>query len=181
MNDEPVTAFVKGLRQIISSGDCDKSAVTPIATKMVQRRECEGRQLVGSVQSRFFLADLREVFFMLAFFFSVVRLLEATAFFVRELGFFAPIAVATLFQTAPGAAVAVVAAAWANSPTKVLVPLAAVFPAATTVSCALVMMLLRAIFPLSRPEDTQKHRTRDNQSLEEVRGLCWFDSVRFGS
>jgi hypothetical protein len=59
---------------------------------------------------------------------------------------------------------------------------AALFPAATTVSCALVMMLLRAIFPLSRPEDTQKHRTRDNQSLEEVRGLCWFDSnVRFGS
>ena len=168
---------------------------------------------------------------MLAFFFCVERFLEATFlatfFFVRELGFFAPIVVVTLFQTAPGAAVAVVAAAWANSPTKVLVPLAAVFPAATTVpfalaalsrtaagtavvvaseaalatsparalarlaalfpaattvSCALVMMLLRAIFPLSRPEDTQKHRTRDNQSLEELRGLCWFDSnVRFGS
>ena len=164
---------------------------------------------------------------MLAFFFSEERFLEATFlvtfFFVRELGFFAPIAVATLFQTAPGAAVtgaAAVAVAWANSPTKVLVPSAAVFPAATTVPfalaalsrtaagttvavaaeaalaapparalarwaalfpaativfCALVMMLLRAIFPLSRPEDTQKHRTRDNQSLEEVRDLCWFD------
>jgi hypothetical protein len=171
---------------------------------------------------------------MLAFFFSVVRFLEATFlatfFFVRELGFFAPIVVATLFQTAPGAAVTgatAVAAAWANSPTKVLVPSAAVFPAATTVPCALaalsrtaagtavavaaetalaapparalarsaalfpaattgfcalVMMLLRAIFSLSRPEDTQKHRTRDNQSLEEVRGLCWLDAnVRFGS
>ena len=81
---------------------------------------------------------------MLAFFFSAVRFLEATFlatfFFVRELGFFAPIAVATLFQTAPGAAVTVVAAAWANSPTKVLVPSAAVFPAATTVTCALAAL-----------------------------------------
>jgi hypothetical protein len=116
----------------------------PIATKIVQRRECEGRQLVGCIQSRYFLADLRDAFFMLAFFFSVVRFLEATFlatfFFVRELGFFAPIAVATLFQTAPGAAVAVVAAAWASSPTKVLVPSAAVFPAATTVFCALAAL-----------------------------------------
>ena len=166
---------------------------------------------------------------MLAFFFSAVRFLEATFlatfFFVRELGFFAPIAVATLFQTAPGAAVTVVAAAWANSPTKVLVPSAAVFPAATTVTCALAALSrtagtavavaaeaalaasparalarLAALFsaattvscarvdaltchiPLSRSEDTHKHRTRDNQSLEEVRGLCWVDSnVRFGS
>ena len=111
---------------------------------MVQRRECEGRQLVGCVQSRFFLADLRDAFFMLAFFFSVERFLEATFlatfFFVR---FFAPIAVATLFQTAPGAAVigaVAVAAAWANSPTKVLVPSAAVFPAATTVPFALAAL-----------------------------------------
>jgi hypothetical protein len=168
---------------------------------------------------------------MLAFFFSGERFLEttflATFFFVRELGFFALIAVATLFQTAPGAAVtgaAAVAAAWANSPTKVLVPSAAVFPAATTVPFALAALsrtaagtavaaeaalaapparalafdgtfscgynsFLRTRYdaltrhiPLSRPEDTQKHRTRDNRSLEEVRGLCWFDSnVRFGS
>ena len=41
-------------------------AVTPIAT------------LVGCVQSRFFLADLRDAFFMLAFFFSVERFLETT-------------------------------------------------------------------------------------------------------
>jgi hypothetical protein len=62
-----------------------------------------------------------------------------------------------------------------------LARLAALFPAATTVSCARVMMLLRVIFQ-SRSEDTHKHRTRDNQSLEEVRGLCWVDSnVRFGS
>ena len=58
------------------------------------------------VQSRFFLADLRDAFFILAFFFSVVRFLEATFFatffFVRELG--APIAVATLSRTTPGAA-----------------------------------------------------------------------------
>ena len=51
---------------------------------------------------------------MLAFFFSVERFLEATFlatfFFVRELGFFAPIVVATLSQTAPGAAEAVAAA-----------------------------------------------------------------------
>jgi hypothetical protein len=42
------------------------------------------------VQSRFFLADLRDAFFVLAFFFGVVRFLEATFFatffFVRELG-----------------------------------------------------------------------------------------------
>ncbi|MGB8282740.1 MAG: hypothetical protein WCE74_17650, partial [Pseudolabrys sp.] len=60
----------------------------------MQRRECEERQLVWCVQSRYFL-DLRDAFFMLAFFFSVVRFLEAiflaTFFFVRELGFFAPI------------------------------------------------------------------------------------------
>jgi hypothetical protein len=35
---------------------------------MVQRRECEGRQLVGCVQSGFFLADLRDAFlFWLSF------------------------------------------------------------------------------------------------------------------
>ena len=66
------------------------------------------------VQSRFFLADLRDAFVMLAFFLSVVRFLEATFFatffFVRDLGFFAPIAVATLSQTTPGTAVAVAAA-----------------------------------------------------------------------
>jgi len=65
---------------------------------MAQRRERDPR-----VQSRFFLADLRDAFFMLTFFFSVERLLEAdflaTFFFVRA------IAVATLFQTAPGAVV----------------------------------------------------------------------------
>ena len=41
-------------------------------------------------------------------------------------------------------------------------------------------MLLLVIFHC--PEDHPKHRTRDNQSLEEVQGLCWFDlNVRFGS
>ena len=69
---------------------------------------------------------------MLAFFLSVVRFLEATFFatffFVRELGFFAPIAVATLSHATPGAAVAVAAAetaaaaaALASSPVRVLV------------------------------------------------------------
>jgi hypothetical protein len=133
----------------------------PIATIRGTRR----------VQSRFFLADLRDAFFVLAFFFSVVRFLEATFFatffFVRELDFFAPIAVATLSQTAPGAAAAV-AAAWAKSPARVLVPSAALLPAATTVSWALVLMLLRVIFHSPAQRTTQKHRTRDNQSLEEV-------------
>ena len=71
------------------------------------------------VQSCFFLADLRDAFFLLAFFFSVVRFLEATFFatffFLRELGFFAPIVVATLSQTAAGAAVAVAAASSRSS------------------------------------------------------------------
>ena len=131
------------------------------------------------VQSRFFLAELRDAFLMLAFFLSVVRFLEATFFatffFVRELGFFAPIAVATLSHATPGAAVAVAAAetaaaaaALASSPVRVLVPSAALLAAATTVSCARVLMLFRVIF--HRPEDTQKHRTRANQSLEEVQG-----------
>jgi hypothetical protein len=145
------------------------------------------------VQSRFFLADLRDAFFVLAFFFGVVRFLEATFFatffFVRDLGFFTPIVVATLSQTAPGAAVAVAAAvaaaaaaAWDNSTARVLVPSAALLPAATTVSCALVLMLLLVIFHSHAARTTQKHRTRDNQSLEDVHGLCCFDSdVRFGS
>ncbi len=190
---------------------------------------------MGCIQSRFFLADLPDALFVLAFFFSEVRLLEATffatVFFVRELGVVAPIAVATLSQTTPGAAATVaaaVAAALANSPARVLVPTAALFPAATTVSCALatlsqttpgaavavaaaveaalaasparvlapsaalfpaativscalVMMLLRVIFH-SPAQATLKHRTRDNQSLEEVRGLGRCDSnARCGS
>ena len=60
------------------------------------------------MRSESFLFSGRDAFFVLAFFFGVVRFLEATFFatffFVRELGFFAPIAVATLSQTAPGAA-----------------------------------------------------------------------------
>ena len=66
------------------------------------------------------------------------------------------------------------AAAWANSPARVLVPSAALLPAATTVSCALVLMLLRVICHSPAERTTQKHRTRDFQSLEEVQGLCWF-------
>ena len=58
-----------------------------------------------SFRSRFFLAELRDAFLLLAFFLSVVRFLEATFFatffFVRELGFFAPIAVATLSHATP--------------------------------------------------------------------------------
>ena len=114
---------------------------------MVQRRECEERQLVGCVQSRYFL-DLRDAFFMLAFFFSVVRFLEAiflaTFFFVRELGFFAPITVATLLQTSrkpqPGAAVTPRSSSMGKLANIALVPSAAVFPAATTVSCALAAL-----------------------------------------
>jgi hypothetical protein len=46
-----------------------------------------------------------------------------------------------------------------------LVPSAALLPAATTVSCALVLILLRVIIFHSLAErTTQKHRTRDNQS-----------------
>ena len=137
-----------------------------------------------SVQSCFFLADLRDAFFMLAF--SVARFLEATFFatffFVRVPGFFAPIAAATLPQTAPGAAVAeaaavaaAAAAAWASSPARVLVPSAALLPAATTVSCALVLMLLRVIFHSPAERTTQKHSTRDNQCLEEVRVCAGFN------
>ena len=130
------------------------------------------------VQSRFFLADLRDAFFVLAFFFGVVRFLEATFFatffFVRELGFFAPIAVATLSQTAPGAAVAVaaaVAAAWANSPARALVPSAALLPAAATVSCALVLMLLRVIFH-SPPRGPPKNIVRVTISLWKRSRAC---------
>ena len=144
------------------------------------------------VQSRFFLAELRDAFLMLAFFLSVIRFLEATFFatffFVRELGFFAPIAVAILSHATPGAAVAeaaavaaAAAAAWASSPARVLVPSAALLPAATTVSCALVLMLLRVIFHSPAERTTQKHRTRDNQCLEEVRGLCWIQLSAFKS
>src|SRR6516162_8043731 len=104
---------------------------------------------------------------MLAFFFSVLRFLEATFFvtffLVREPSFFAPITVATLSQTTPGAAVAVAAAvaaaaavAWANSPARALVPSAARLPAAKTVSCALVLMLLRVIFHSPAERTTQK-------------------------
>jgi hypothetical protein len=140
----------------------------PMSAMPIQGTRC--------VQSRFFLADLRDAFFMLAFFFSVARFLEATFFatffFVRELGLFALIAVATLSQTTLGAAVAVAAAlaaaaaaAWANSPARILVPSAALLPAPTTVSCALVLILLRVIIFHSLAErTTQKHRTRDNQS-----------------
>src|SRR5262245_45743968 len=113
---------------------------------------------------------------MWAFFFSLARFLEATFlatfFFAREPGFFAPIAVATLFQTTPGAAVAVAAAvaaaeaaAWANSPARILVPSAALLPAATTVSCALVLMLLRVIIFHSPAErTTRKHRSLRKRS-----------------
>src|SRR5262245_35051045 len=98
---------------------------------------------------------------------AVARFLEATFFatffFVREPGFFARIAVATLSQTTAGAAVAVAAAvaaaaaaAWANSPARILVPSAALLPAATTVSCALVLMLLRVIY--SHPQKTSYAR-----------------------
>ena len=110
----------------------------------------------------FFLAELPDALLMLAFFLSVVLFLEATFFatffFVRELGFFAPIAVATLSHATPGAAVAVAAAetaaaaaALASSPVRVLVPSAALLAAATTVSCARVLMLFRVIFHC--PED----------------------------
>src|SRR4249919_3018631 len=106
---------------------------------------------------------------MLAFFFGVVRFLEATFFatffFVRELG--APIAVATLSKTTPGTAVALVAAvtaavaaAWANSPGRVLVPSAALLPAATTVSCARVLMLLRVIIPTHPPTRPRRNIVR---------------------
>jgi hypothetical protein len=130
------------------------------------------------VQSRFFLADLRDAFVMLAFFLSVVRFLEATFFatffFVRNLGFFAPIAVATLSQTTPGTAVAVaaaVAAAWANSPARVLVPSAALLPAATRVSCALVLMLLRVIFH-TPPREPRRNIVRVTISLWKRSRAC---------
>ena len=73
------------------------------------------------VQSRFFLAELRDAFFLLAFFFERSALLKSHFFrdlFLRAgTGLLAPIAVATLSHTAPGAAVAVAAAAaaaWAT-------------------------------------------------------------------
>jgi hypothetical protein len=131
------------------------------------------------VQSRFFLTDLRDALFMLAFFFSVARFLEvtffATFFFVREPGFFAPIAVATLSQTTPGAAVAVaaaVAAAWANSPARILVPSAALLPAATTVFCALVLMLLRVIYSTHPLRGPRRNIVRATISLRKRSRTC---------
>ena len=136
------------------------SATDPSAPLPTNVRDAYSRHEV--VQSCFFLAELRDAFLLLAFFLSVVRFLEATFFatffFVRELGFFAPIAVATLSHATPGAAVAVAAAetaaaaaALASSPVRVLVPSAALLAAATTVSCARVLMLFRVIFHC--PED----------------------------
>ena len=79
------------------------SATDPSAPLPTNVRDAYSRHEV--VQSRFFLAELRDAFLLLAFFLSVVRFLEATFFatffFVRELGFFAPIAVATLSHATP--------------------------------------------------------------------------------
>lgn len=135
------------------------------------------------VQSRFFLTDLRDALFMLAFFFSVARFLEvtffATFFFVREPGFFAPIAEATLSQTTPGAAVAVAAAvaaaaaaAWANSPARILVPSAALLPAATTVFCALVLMLLRVIYSTHPLRGPRRNIVRATITLRKRSRTC---------
>jgi hypothetical protein len=133
------------------------------------------------VYTRFFLATLRDVFFVLAFFFGAARFLAATLFvtffFAGEvvvapspasalapLAALACIAVATVPMTtlaaAEEAAFAVapaVAAALAASPASTLVLSAALFPAATTVSRTLVMVPLLFI---SAPPSLSRGRVR---------------------
>jgi hypothetical protein len=88
---------------------------------------------------------------VLDFFFGAARFLAATLFatffFARELDLLASIAVATLSKTAPTTVVlaalavaAAAAAASATSPANTLASSAALFPAATTVSCTLVII-----------------------------------------
>jgi hypothetical protein len=121
------------------------------------------------VHIHFFLAALRDVFFFLALCFGAARFLAAalfaTFFFAGEavvapsrasalapLAALTCIAVATVPRTAlaaaveaPFAVVPAVAAALATSPASTLVLSAALFPAARTVSRALVMVPLRFI------------------------------------
>jgi hypothetical protein len=125
----------------------------------LQRGHCTSR-----VHIHFFLAALRDVFFVLAFLFGAARVLAATLFatffFAGEAvaSALAPltaltcIAVATVPKTALAAAVEAafavapaVAATLATSPTSTLVLSAALFPAAKTVSRAFVMVPLRFI------------------------------------
>jgi hypothetical protein len=130
----------------------------------LQRGHCTSR-----VHIHFFLAALRDVFFVLAFLFGAARVLAATlfaTFFFAGEAVVAPspasalapltaltcIAVATVPKTALAAAVEAafavapaVAAALATSPASTLVLSAALFPAAKTVSRAFVMVPLRFI------------------------------------
>ncbi|HEY6383641.1 MAG TPA: hypothetical protein VIY07_17780, partial [Pseudolabrys sp.] len=125
------------------------------------------------VYTRFFLATLRDFFFVLAFLFGAVRFVAATLlaiFFagavvvaplpasaLAPLAALACIDVATVPKTALAAAVEAafavapaVAAALATSPASTLVLSAALLPAANTVSRAFVMVPLLFIFDLGR-------------------------------
>jgi hypothetical protein len=105
----------------------------------------------GALKLVYFLGVLWDAFFILVSFFGAARFLAATLFatffFARELDFLASITVATLPKTALTTVVlaalavaAAVAAASATSPANHLASSAALFPAATTVSCTLVIM-----------------------------------------
>jgi len=137
---------------------------------------------ISRVYTRFFLAALRDVF--LAFFLGAARFLEAiffaTFFLAGEVvraptraTAFAPlralacIAVATLSKTTLAAAIEAalavapaVAAASATSPASTLVLSAAPFPAATTVSRALIMapFLFISAPPIYREVDFRRKR-----------------------
>ena len=105
----------------------------------------------GALKLVYFLGVLWDAFFILVSFFGAARFLAATLFatffFARELDFLASITVATLPKTALTTVVlaalavaAAVAAASATSPANHLASSAALLPAATTVSCTLVIM-----------------------------------------
>jgi hypothetical protein len=125
------------------------------------------------VYTRFFLATLRDFFFVLAFRFGAVRFVAATllatflagavvvaplpASALAPLAALACIDVATVSKTALAAAVEAafavapaVAAALATSPASTLVLSATLLPAAKTVSRAFVMVPLLFIFDLGR-------------------------------
>jgi hypothetical protein len=136
-------------------------------------RANSGQASSSRVYTRFFLATLRDSFFVLAFLFGAARFLAATllpTFFLAGAVVVAPlpasalaplaalacIDVATVPKTALAAAVEAafavapaVAAALATSPASTLVLSAALFPAAKTVSRALVMVPLLFIFDRS--------------------------------
>src|SRR5262245_51710975 len=138
---------------------------TPLWTGRAPERAC--------VYTRFFLAALRDVFFVLALFFGAATFFLAgevvaapsPATALAPLTALASIALATVSKTTLAAAVEAafavaraVAAALATSPASALVPSAALFPAATTVFLALVMAPL--IFISATPFNSRSNCAR---------------------